>query len=297
MQNHIPRFYHYGETEAAEELEFIHASKIFSRIREYNWEIKPHLHDGLHQIFLLLDGSLDTLLETRQLTLKAPCILVVPAGHVHGFQYDESARGLVTTIADGFLRNACGKDEWGWITRLLGGISICPLSSGLPGENQVVAYLQDIEREYRFSAPGRLQVVASLVKLVFLHLGRQLELQRVMSGDRSHYVQIFDAFRKLVDTHYTEQMRVADYCRLLTINERKLNRVCKALTGAGPSAYIHRQLIQEAKRNLVYTHKPVAQVCYELGFTDPAYFSRFFSKHTGYSPRDYCARNRMALGR
>ncbi|MBN7797601.1 helix-turn-helix domain-containing protein [Parahaliea mediterranea] len=295
MQDNIPHFYQYGESEAAEELEFVHASKLFSRIKEYNWEIKPHRHDSLHQIFLLLDGSIETRLETQQLTLQAPSILVVPAGHVHGFQYDESARGLVTTVADGFLRKACDGDEWSWISKLLDEIFICRLSSPLPQETPLVAYLQDIEREYRFSAPGRLQIVAALLKLVFIHLGRNLELQRVMTGDSSHYVQIFDSFRKLVDTYYTGHMRVSGYCRLLSINERKLNRVCKALTGAGPSTYIHRHLIQEAKRHLIYTHKPVAQVCFELGFSDPAYFSRFFSRHTGYSPRDYCDRYRKAL--
>jgi AraC family transcriptional regulator, transcriptional activator of pobA len=35
----------------------------------------------------------------------------------------------------------------------------------------------------------------------------------------------------------------------------------------------------------------VAETAYYLGFTDPAYFSRFFSKHAGESPASF--RKRM----
>jgi AraC family transcriptional activator of pobA len=50
---------------------------------------------------------------------------------------------------------------------------------------------------------------------------------------------------------------------------------------------IHQRLLLEAKRNLVYTSMTVAQVADSLGFSEAAYFSRFFRRATGLSPRAF----------
>ncbi|MEZ5449103.1 MAG: helix-turn-helix domain-containing protein [Thiolinea sp.] len=39
---------------------------------------------------------------------------------------------------------------------------------------------------------------------------------------------------------------------------------------------MHDRLIAEAKRQLIYANRSVNEIAYELGFRDPAYFSRFF---------------------
>ena len=46
----------------------------------------------------------------------------------------------------------------------------------------------------------------------------------------------------------------------------------------------------EAKRQLHYTSSPVSEIAYALGFEDPAYFTRFFSRLTGESPRAFRGR-------
>jgi len=38
---------------------------------------------------------------------------------------------------------------------------------------------------------------------------------------------------------------------------------------------------------LRYTNLSVAEIGYAIGFSDPAYFSRFFTRHAGCSPRAY----------
>ena len=43
----------------------------------------------------------------------------------------------------------------------------------------------------------------------------------------------------------------------------------------------------EARRKLTYIAAPVSRLAYELGFQDPAYFCRFFRKHTGMTPSEF----------
>ena len=64
----------------------------------------------------------------------------------------------------------------------------------------------------------------------------------------------------------------------------RLNAACRARLGTTASGLLHDRIVTEAKRCLIYTAMPVAEVGYALGFDDPAYFSRFFSKRTGLPP-------------
>jgi AraC family transcriptional activator of pobA len=45
----------------------------------------------------------------------------------------------------------------------------------------------------------------------------------------------------------------------------------------------------EAKRLLLYTGMTVAEVGYDLGFEDPAYFTRFFAEREGRAPSAFRA--------
>jgi AraC family transcriptional activator of pobA len=47
---------------------------------------------------------------------------------------------------------------------------------------------------------------------------------------------------------------------------------------------LDQRALLEARRLLRYGSLSVAEVGYALGFTDPAYFSRFFARHVGVSP-------------
>jgi AraC family transcriptional activator of pobA len=47
--------------------------------------------------------------------------------------------------------------------------------------------------------------------------------------------------------------------------------------------------MREARRNLAYTSMSVATVAYALGFGDPAYFTRAFTRTVGVSPRTFRA--------
>jgi AraC family transcriptional regulator, transcriptional activator of pobA len=57
--------------------------------------------------------------------------------------------------------------------------------------------------------------------------------------------------------------------------------------GASPLRLVQDRLMLEAKRALLYSNMTIAEVGYHLGFEDPAYFSRFFAKAEGLSPKRY----------
>ena len=50
--------------------------------------------------------------------------------------------------------------------------------------------------------------------------------------------------------------------------------------------------VQEARRLLIFTAASINEIGYRLGFNDPAYFSRFFTRETGTTPGRYRRRHR-----
>ena len=90
-----------------------------------------------------------------------------------------------------------------------------------------------------------------------------------------------------LEAHYLEHWPVSRYADQLGLSTERLNRMVRAETGLNAQALLHQRLVREACRRLVHVAAPVSRLAFELGFEDPAYFCRFFRRHTGVSPTAY----------
>jgi AraC family transcriptional regulator, transcriptional activator of pobA len=100
------------------------------------------------------------------------------------------------------------------------------------------------------------------------------------------------AFRQLIESQYLKHWPVERYARRLALSETSLNRLCARLAGRTAFDMIQQRLVLEARRRLVYAASSVSSIAAELGFKDPAYFSRFFRRHLGIGPLDFRRRHR-----
>lgn len=286
--SHIPSYHRYGEAEPKIEPDLLHCQAIFSRISEQDWEIRPHRHSQLYQIFMVEEGELETLIETSRFTLFAPCALLVPAGRVHGFGYGEGVRGRMISVSDGFLRGAL---EASRAVRWMDAIKVVHFSGDDGGFEHLAGLFSAVELEARQRSPGYVSALSALLQLLFVHLDRHASHENAGKRSSEEFIR-FEQFRDLVIARFRSHLPVSAYCDRLAIGERRLNRICRAMSGESPLAYIHRHIMEEAKRYLVHTAMPVSSVGYELGFADSAYFSRFFRKHAGISPSKFAAQHR-----
>jgi len=65
--------------------------------------------------------------------------------------------------------------------------------------------------------------------------------------------------------------------------------LCQHYSGQNALEIIHERLLTEAKRQLIYTQLSAKEIGYKLGFKDPGYFSRFFSRKSGIAPGKFKA--------
>lgn len=94
-------------------------------------------------------------------------------------------------------------------------------------------------------------------------------------------------FKLVVETHLTEQHLIHSIAGGLALTDNSLYGIVKEFSGVSPKKYITNRLMLEAQRKLHYSKLSAKEVAYELGFSDPDYFSRLFKKSTGKSVSSY----------
>ena len=121
---------------------------------------------------------------------------------------------------------------------------------------------------------------------LLLLLRQHLDHCRADQSGRASF-DLFSRFRAQVEMHYAQQWSVAQYAEQLQVGEVRLNRLCLKLGGKSAFDMAQHRLMLEARRKLTYVPASVASIAYELGFQDPAYFSRAFKRHTGMTPKQF----------
>lgn len=91
--------------------------------------------------------------------------------------------------------------------------------------------------------------------------------------------------RELVEAHLTDaNFGIPQLCQKLGISRVHLHRKLKALTNQSTSHFIRRIRLQKARNLLQNSTLNVSEVAYEVGFADPAYFSRLYNEAFNEAP-------------
>jgi len=259
----------------------MHCETIAERSVLHDWEFEPHRHARLHQVLLVETGGGQARLEEGSVALGPLSLVNVPPGDVHGFSFRPGTQGFVATLAEE-MRNellAQAADVQRALSR----------SRVLQADEAIVATLRQIWREFTGQAPARALVLRGLAASL---LGRTARAAADADppGEPAAGSDLLRRFEALLEAHYVEHWRVADYARALAVTPTHLSRAVRAASGQPASHLIDARLMREARRHLAYTNMSVTTIAYTLGFADPAYFSRVFTRVLGVSPRSFRAR-------
>jgi AraC family transcriptional activator of pobA len=283
----IPRFFLYGEPPRDAGERFLHVETIADRSRINDWRIQPHAHRDLHQLLVIFTGRGEMEAETRRQPFRAPALLIVPAGVVHGFSFAKDTEGYVVTLADTLLSDLA-RDERSF-RGLFADANCVSLDEDPPHLQEFAQEFGDtlpkLRRELVWSAPASAAAATARLTTLLVSAVRALhQPAEVVSAAGNARAALVARLREKIETHLRSGLSVAQYAKALNVTPARLRAACMEVTGKTPMRVLEERLVLEAKRNLTYTNMTIAQIAYYLGFADPAYFSRFFSKLAGESP-------------
>ncbi len=280
----VPTFYLYGEPHRVVGDGFIHVEHLDDRSRPSEWTILPHAHTGLHHIFWIARGGGAMQAEAQVFRFTAPAMLIVPASVVHGFSWTSESVGSVLTLASVHFTDLARRDPT--TGRLFAAAHVIALDADAARSTQW--HMNTLMRELGWSAIGHHAAVeASLLGLAVIAL-RSGDPDAIAGSVRpGHHAALVARFRERIESRYRQREPVAIHAAALGVSESALRAACMQSAGLSPALMLDERALLEARRLLLYSNMSVAQVAYSVGFTDPAYFSRFFSRRTGTSPRRY----------
>ena len=92
-----------------------------------------------------------------------------------------------------------------------------------------------------------------------------------------------------IDANFKDKIDCRKLASMCFLSTAQFYNLFNEYVGQTPLQYRNGLIIQKAKFLLSTGESTVAEIAEKLGFSDPAYFSRFFKKQTGYSPISYIA--------
>jgi len=94
-------------------------------------------------------------------------------------------------------------------------------------------------------------------------------------------------FNKTLEEHFSGIKDVSFYASQSGLSVGAFSKKIKKIFGRPPSKIIQERIVLEAKRMLHSTSKPIKEIATTLSFEDAFYFSRYFKKEVGMSPKKF----------
>jgi len=144
-----------------------------------------------------------------------------------------------------------------------------------------------VQEEFKTTDTIQGDMLQMLLKRLIIICTRLARTQLIVQELTNNQIDIIRQFNVLVDVHFKTLRKVKDYAALLFKSPKTLSNLFATYNQKTPQQIIQERIVLEAKRLMLFTDKQTQEIAYELGFEDPAYFSRYFKKVAGFSPSDF----------
>lgn len=235
-------------------------------------------------------GWLKTIYNLQQKEFHPHDLIVVPPGHIMEAQ-ESSDDYLVSLLVisprflENLIRNYAQPQEQ---TNYYINSAVHLNDEQYKG---VLAYFQILRAISQVDHPEREVLLAKQMKIGVQLIEIYLQENGIMTTKEfTPALHLLTRFQNAVVKHYQESREVKYYADLLCLSPKYFGSIIKEQTGISASEWISRYVIVQAKSLLRHSkHFNIQQISYQLGFADPAAFTRYFKANTGLSPKEYRA--------
>jgi transcriptional regulator GlxA family with amidase domain len=109
----------------------------------------------------------------------------------------------------------------------------------------------------------------------------------MFTGQKNHNDKEILKAQDYIDQNIQEKLSIDELAKIASIGRRTFERRFKLATANSVLEYVQRIKIEAAKRQFENSRKNIAEVMYEVGYTDTKAFRDLFKKITGLTPIEY----------
>jgi AraC-like DNA-binding protein len=163
-------------------------------------------------------------------------------------------------------------------------------------------FFREIEQEFLGDSPHKMDIIKAFLTII---LKKALDVYAAPAtpdnGNAS--LRLTTAFAKLFDKDFETLQQyksvtvksLGEYAKLLNVSQNHLNDTVRAVSGKTPGTLIRERIVKEASQLLIHTQLSIAEICFLFNFEDPSYFTRFFKRYMGMTPKHHRERDKQVL--
>ncbi|MCB0662811.1 MAG: helix-turn-helix transcriptional regulator [Saprospiraceae bacterium] len=260
------------------------AAKVASSSNE------PHIHD-FEEILIGMEGAIEHFIDFEATTLNAPYVCFVTKGKVHRVKpiiKDGKCDVWVIRFNSEFLSEVIFHLYTSFHNEANLPWPIEKKTGRIPALTEMM-YQELNQNNPNFSLIGHL--LNAVISMVMVEKKSQSEEVNLSTQNET-----FINFLDILEENYKRPVGVNFYAEKLFMSSRNLNLICQNVLHQSVSEIIETRKLIEAKNLLSTTNLSIAEIGFELGYKEKAYFSNVFKKKAGQTPTEFRNEMKKLLG-
>jgi AraC-like DNA-binding protein len=240
-------------------------------------------------LMLVMEGSGSHTVDFIDWSLSPGQMLFVRPGQVQQWHSEDPYEAQLILIDPGALPHSNGQI----LARELALLGFDEWVAGLRLEGDTLrvteAGFQQLRQDFDlFSGEGldialiRHELMALLTRIAKLQKQGRVGVEMIATSRLTYRL-----FIQALEASFAKEHSLRYYARRLGYSESTISRACLAAEGRSAKEAISRRVLLEAKRLLAHSTASVAEVAYQLGFSEATNFVKFFRRNAGVTPKDF----------
>lgn len=109
----------------------------------------------------------------------------------------------------------------------------------------------------------------------------------ILEKSNRNMTKLIKEIKEIIHKRFGENLALSDIANEVFLTPTYICLIFKQETGETINEYLTKVRIEQAKKLIKDSKLKFYNICNEVGYSDPNYFSRIFKKYTGYSPSEY----------
>lgn len=111
--------------------------------------------------------------------------------------------------------------------------------------------------------------------------------ERIEEKRKGKPKNVIERIHALIEQRYAENLQINDIAKEVFLSSTYMCLLFKQETGETINEFMTKVRIEKAKELLSDPRNKFYEVCYQVGYSDPSYFSKLFKKYVGLTPSAY----------
>jgi len=277
---HIPNIHYQQRTSnGVSGFEFFSLNQLFN-LRQHPLDHNPFAPHRLnfYALICIAAGQVRHQVDFEHLVLQAgDCLLITPQ-QIHAWDASSQPQGYLMMFTDAFLHWHVSAGTLAHLHERCDFLHTHQLGKLPEHSRQFVARLQQLQTQAQgYGIAAAMGAELSLLLLALANSAAPTFTPQASPRAR----ELYRNFRQLLPAHHTHSRNASYYAQQLGVSYKHLNSVCHAVAQHSAKAVVDAYMVLEAKRLLVTTTSLSKEIGFQLGFSEPTNFAKYFKRHTG----------------